>query len=204
MKIPQLTIIVLLFFLGTSASFAQKRIKYKKVKNTPEVCQTIKVLNQNLLDNISDEDYQLTGIRTLGYYNCVAVMYASFNKELSMDKLFKEIHEYLKNIDIDYGKLRYIIVADYQNDILVRFGDAIAITGIDFINNLGNYEEIKANSIQLKSNSRYEDDPDLSKIINSFRTSAAYFKDWHGSAKERQKNYADIEKACSKSIEKGK
>lgn len=204
MKIPQLLIIAFSLFIGTTPSFAQKKIKYKKVKNTPEVCETIKALNQHLLFKISDQDYQLTGIRALGSYNCVAVMYASFDKELPMGEVFKGIYEYLKNEDINYSRLRYIIVADYQNDILIRFGDAIAITGVDFKTNLGNYEEIKANSIQLNSNSRYENDPDLSKIINSFRTSAAYFKEYHGSPIERQKKYSDIEKMCEKAIQKNK
>jgi len=201
--------VLLTLTISNNPLLAQNKVKYSKVENTIEICETMKLINNYLKENFSDEDYRLTGISTFGQYNCIAVMSGAFNQYIDLDTLLFNVYNIAKEQNINYENIRYILFANNTNDLFPAFGEAIAISGIDWQNNLNDFAALKAETVYLKDKEVYGEDEDLSKIIKSFRLSLANAKSYDNPVNtnttlfwrdDRHKTYDKRENQCSKRI----
>lgn len=198
-SITKIVVLFFVFVLLTSANiFGQK---YNKVENTAEVCECVKVVNDYLNKNIPPDIYEKTGIIANYQYNNLIIINAAYNHDIGMTTLYEDLYRYLKDQTIDYSKVKYIMLQNYENKNGTR-GNAIIITGKDFKTNLDNFESIKSATNFLNGTYALDKDPDVVKILTNSMMSAVISESW--GSKNREKVYSSWYESCLKRVEKAK
>ncbi len=170
------TLIIMLVTL--QVSFSQNDKKWNKYENTIEACKTMNTIDLFLEDYFSDQEYKITGINCFAEYNNIGVISGAYNKVINLDSLFINIWKILSKVkDIDYSKLRYIIIANYKNASFGA-GDAIVISGDDFMKHINDFDKIKSKSEFLYDSYKSFIDPDIKKILRGFRSSSKYISNY--------------------------
>jgi len=185
----------LLFILCANLS-AQK---YNKIADTPEICQCLKIVNDYLLESIDLEIYEKTGISANAIYNNLVIVANPKKHVIDLNELYQGIYEHLKHQEVDYSKIRYIML---QNSEYGSGLDAtvILVSGEDFYSNINDFEAIKNASIYLEGTFESDKDPDIEKILSSGFLNLQYDSSW--GASDREKAYNNKFEGCKKRVEK--